>query len=354
MGGEDADDDDASAVFSPVPSTNTNRDTPASVVIIGGGPGGLAAAIYAARAGLKPTVVSPVFGGQLLGKGVDVENYPGVVGAAATGKDLVQIMRRQVASFEATMVDAMVTDMITTTSPFQIQLNITSADATQAEQVTVYAHSVIVATGADSRWLGVPGEHEYRGNGVSSCATCDGFLYRDLHVLVVGGGDTAMEDALVLARTSSKVTVVHRRGSFRASHMLASRVLNHPKIEVKWNTVVGRFSGDAEGRVTKAHLVTTAPGGAGGATTDTQLDIGAAFVAIGHDPNTAMFKGKLDMSAGGYLAVQGRSTRTSVEGVFACGDVADPVYRQAVTSAGLGAMAALDAERWLSERGMGA
>ena len=162
-----------------------------------------------------------------------------------------------------------------------------------------------------------------------------------------------------LSGTSSKVTVVHRRGSFRASHLLASRVLNHPKIEVKWNTVVERFSGDAEGRVTKAHLVTTAPGGAGGAggaggvTTDTQLDIGAAFVAIGHDPNTAMFKGKLDMS-GGYLAVQGRSTRTSVEGVFACGDVADPVYRQAVTSAGLGAMAALDAERWLSERGMGA
>jgi len=321
----------------------TSGEAEEKVVVMGGGPAGLAAAIYAARAGLSPVVIAPSFGGQLLGKGVDVENYPGVLGAQATGRGIVQMMRKQAFGFETRLVDDAVLDTDFTKRPFELTLNKTGG--------ILKAHTLVIATGADSRWLGAPGEFQYRGGGVSSCATCDGFLFRDQHVVVVGGGDTAMEDALVLARTSSKVTVVHRRDSFRASHVLAERVLNHALIEVKWNCSVKEFVGekDDESREKLTHVVLKNNNGE-----EEKIEVGAAFVAIGHDPNTKIFKGKLDMDDAGYLEVQGRSSKTSVDGVFAAGDVADKVYRQAVTSAGTGAMAALDAERWLSEHGLGA
>jgi thioredoxin reductase (NADPH) len=210
---------------------------------------------------------------------------------------------------------------------------------------------LIVATGADSNWLDVPGEYEFRGKGISSCATCDGFLFRDRPVVVIGGGDTAMEDALVLARTSSSVTVIHRRDKFRASRVLQQRVLTHSKITVRWNSQVKEFTAADtamdDGSYAVGHVVVT----------DTQngdessIDCDAAFVAIGHSPNTEFLKGELEMDENNYLKVTPGSSHTSVEGVFAAGDVHDHVYRQAITSAGSGAMAALDAERWLSEIG---
>eukprot|EP00658_Telonema_sp_P-2_P022858 TRINITY_DN19153_c0_g1_i1.p1 TRINITY_DN19153_c0_g1~~TRINITY_DN19153_c0_g1_i1.p1 ORF type:complete len:611 (+),score=149.38 TRINITY_DN19153_c0_g1_i1:130-1962(+) len=318
---------------------------PEKMVIVGGGPAGLSAAVYAARAGLTPVVVAPQIGGQLLGKGVDVENYPGVVGKDATGRGLVMLMRQQTYKFETRLVDDTVTRIDLTKTPFEITLNST------ADSGVMKTHSIVVATGADSRWLGVQGEHEYRGGGVSSCATCDGFLYRDQDVVVIGGGDTAMEDALVLARTSASVTVVHRRDEFRASHALSSRVLSHPKITVRWDSVVEEFQGveeDGKQGLTHVLIKNTKTG------QTEQLAAGAAFVAIGHIPNTGMFKQGLEMDAQGYLVVDPHSTRTSVDGVFAAGDASDKIYRQAITSAGSGAMAALDAERWLSEKGLGA
>jgi thioredoxin reductase len=233
-------------------------------------------------------------------------------------------------------------------SPFTVSMNTTS----------LRAHTVIIATGADSRWLGVPGEHEYRGGGVSSCATCDGFLFRDQKVVVIGGGDTAMEDALVLARTSKSVLLIHRRDSFRASKVLADRVLSNPKITVRWNSVATSFSGKEEvasgemapqSVLTHVHIRGVAEGAV-----EEKYACAAAFVAIGHIPNTALFASEgVTMDGNGYIVPRpGSATRTEVDGVFAAGDVADHVYRQAVTSAGTGAMAALDAERWLSERGV--
>merc|ERR1711957_633972 len=261
------------------------------VIIIGSGPAGLSAATYAARAGFRPVVVAPVFGGQLLGKGVDVENYPGVVGEHATGRGLVDL----------------------------------SADA------------VIIACGADPRWLQVAGEDEFRGRGVSSCATCDGFLFRNQDVSVIGGGDTAMEDALHLARASKHVTIIHRRDKFRASKVLADNVLKHPSISVRWNTSVDSFHGKDE----LTHLMLRTEGQV------EKLTTAAAFVAIGHDPQTAFLQSQVEMDSAGYITLPA-GTSTSVPGVFAAGDVADHTYRQAVTASGTGAMAALDAERYLN------
>ena len=332
---------------------------PERLVIIGGGPAGMAAAIYAARAGLSPLVVAPTMGGQLQGKGVDVENYPGLHNM--TGPAVVAAMRAQAAHFGAVFEDDVV-ESVQIVNPtdkssrlLRVVTNLTGA---------IDTHSIIMATGAESNWLDVPGEWELRGGGVSSCATCDGFLYAGKHVVVVGGGDTAMEDALVLARTSKAVTVVHRRDRFRASKVLGDRVLNHPLINVVWSSslqeIVGReLPAPEEDNV---DLDTVQPKVVSGvvlvdvASGDIRrMDCDAVFVAIGHTPTTSFLQGVVDFNPdhAGYIQVFGGTTHTSVPGIFAAGDVTDAVYRQAVTSAGSGAAAALDAERYLSEHGLG-
>lgn len=301
------------------------------VVIIGGGPAGLSAATYTARAGLRPLVVAPAFGGQLLGKGVDVENYPGVVGEHATGRGLVELMRRQANSFETKFVDTAVLGVKLEKQPFRIRVNGTNGD--------ILAQTVILACGAESRWLQVGGEHDFRGRGVSVCATCDGFLYRSKDVVVIGGGDHAMEDALHLARTSRQVTLVHRRDRFRASKVLADRVLGHASIKIHWNTTVDSFHGNGD---ELTHVMVRSTSGL------QKLKAHGAFIAIGHDPQTAFLKGQIELDEAGYIALRS-ATATSVPGVFAAGDVADHTYRQAATAAGTGVMAALDAEKFLNQ-----
>ena len=303
------------------------------LAVVGGGPAGMTAAIYAARAGLKPLVVAPAMGGQLMSKGVNVENYPGIF--EASGGDIVKLMKRQAMRFSATFEEEAALSVDLSSRPFKIVTNAS----------TIYAHSLVVATGADSRWLGVPGEEDLKGGGVSSCATCDGFLFSGKPVVVVGGGDTAMEDALVLARTSSSVTLIHRRDTFRASKVLQQAVLANSKINVMWNSAVKEFKA-GEGGMLGSVLVQSVSD----PSNVTELAAEAAFVAIGHIPNTQLFEGQLEMTSNHYLVTKPESTHCSVPGVFAAGDVADWVYRQAVTSAGSGSSAALDAERWLSEQ----
>lgn len=327
-------------------------DFPEKVVIIGGGPAGMSAAIYAARANLQPVVIAPPMGGQLQGKGVDVENYPGLHNM--TGPGVVAAMRQQAIEFGAVFEADVVISIDASSRPFKIMTNST----------VIETHTIIVATGAESNWLGVPGEYDMRGGGVSSCATCDGAVFRGKEVVVVGGGDSAMEDALVLARTSKKVTLIHRRDSFRASKILAQRVLDHPLIEVRWNTLVKEITGqfvetnsdgedvnlDDQLKVVKAvTLIDTITQEV------SELKTDAVFVAIGHTPTTSFLRGvvEFDEDHPGYLKTVGRSTKTTVHGIFAAGDVSDAIYRQAITSAGSGAAAALDAERYLSEEGLG-
>ena len=263
-----------------------------------------------------------------MSKGVNVENYPGV--PEATGGEIIRLMKRQAMKFATTFEDEAVLSVDLSARPFVVKTNASAFTA----------HALILATGADARWLGVAGEEELKGGGVSSCATCDGFLYREKLVLVVGGGDTAMEEALVLARTSSAVTLVHRRGEFRASQILQEAVLAHPKIGVRWNTTVREFVADEGGLLASATLVD-----ANDETNVTTLPVEGAFVAIGHVPNTALLAGQVEMNEVGYLVTRAGSTATSVDGVFAAGDVADWVYRQAVTSAGSGSQAAPGSEQ---------
>lgn len=316
---------------------------PQPVTVIGGGPAGLSAAIYAARSGLKPVVIAPPMGGQLLGKGVDVENYPGMFNV--TGPEVVSSMRTQAIEFGTTFEADIVKKIDASGRPFKVYLNET--------EEPIETHSIIVATGAESNWLGIPGEYELRGGGVSSCAICDGAIFSGKEVIIVGGGDAAMEDALVLARTSKSVTVVHRRDEFRASKILAERVKQHPLISIRWDTIVKEIIGEdideTKKIVSGAVLYNTA--------TDQEetVPIDAVFVAIGHTPATGFLEGIVtyDPEHPGYLMTYEGSTRTSVDGIFAAGDVSDAVYRQAITSAGSGAAAALDAERWLSEMGLG-
>jgi len=356
---DDQEEDDASKQFqiwAPDSVGSAER-----VVIVGGGPAGLSAAVYAARAGLKPVVIAPPNGGQLQGKGVLVENYPGVVDS--TGPAVVFEIQKQASKYGTLFSDEMVVEA-------QLSSKIGTPHVLKTNSSTISTHTLIIATGADSRWLGVKGEEKYKGGGVSACATCDGYLYRDHPVIVIGGGDTAMEEALHLASTSSKVTIIHRGSEFnKASVVLAQRVLSNSKIEVLWNTVVTSFQGRAETEEERAHDPHTTAHGAdqtepeqpllthvtvkrNGATEEEIVPCDGAFVAIGHDPNTQLFKGQLEMNDVGYLETKPQSTHTSVQGVFAAGDVADAVYRQAVTSAGTGAMAALDAERWINENGI--
>ena len=296
------------------------------VIVIGGGPAGLTAAIYAARANLSPLVIEGYAAGGQLMTTTDVENYPGFP-TGVQGPELMQMFRDQAARFGATMLSVDVTRVDFSARPFRVW-----TDDTEYE-----ADAVIISTGANAKWLGLESESRLRGYGVSSCATCDGFFFKDKDMVVVGGGDTAMEEALFLARMASSITVVHRRDEFRASQIMAQRVLDHPKISVRWNAVVEEVVG--EGLVSGVRVRDTVTG-----ETDT-IPTAAVFVAIGHEPNTGLFKGLLDMDESDYLVTTG--TSTNIEGVFACGDVQDTVYRQAITAAGSGCQAAIDAERWL-------
>ncbi len=303
------------------------------VIIIGSGPAGLTAALYTGRANLNPIVFEgPEPGGQLTTT-TDVENFPGYP-EGVMGPQLMEDLRAQARRFGADCRWGMVTEADFSVRPFRLVVD---------EEQTFFAHSIIVATGASAKWMGLPNEQRLRGKGVTACATCDGAFFRNQHVIVIGGGDTAMEEATYLTRFASKVTVVHRRGEFRASKVMQQRVLQHPKIEVAWNSVVDDVLGDQVVEGVRLKNVET------GATT-VLADVTGVFLAIGHKPNTDLFKGVLDMDENGYLITEGKSSRTNIEGVFACGDVQDHVYRQAVTAAGSGCMAAIDAERWLESQ----
>lgn len=304
------------------------------VIIIGSGPAGLTAAIYSARANLNPLMIQgEEIGGQLMTT-TDVENFPGFP-KGIMGPELMGLLQEQAERFGTRMISKKATKVDLSQKPFKVWVG--------QEEWT--ADAVIISTGASAKYLGLDDEKTYLGRGVSACATCDGAFFRDVPVCIVGGGDTAMEEALFLTRFASKVYVVHRRDSFRASKIMSDRVLANPKIEVIWNSEIKSINGTGKAveSVTLNNVVTKE-------TND--LKVEGVFIAIGHKPNTDIFKGQLEMNENGYLVTKPDSTYTSVEGVFACGDVQDHVYRQAVTAAGTGCMAAIDSERWLENLGL--
>jgi thioredoxin reductase (NADPH) len=302
------------------------------VAIIGSGPAGYTAAVYAARAALNPVIIRGLQPGGQLTITTEVENWPGET--SIMGPDLMDKMAAQAAHLGTDIIDDLVTDVDLDQRPFRLSL-----DSGRA----IFADTVIVATGAQARWLGLDSETKFRGFGVSACATCDGFFYRGKTVAVVGGGNTAVEEALFLTNFASKVYLVHRRDELRADKTNQTRLFANPKVEIIWNATIAEVIGNAELLgVTAVRLDSTvgAP--------PRELAIDGLFIAIGHDPATALFKGKLAMDGEGYLLTAPDSTATSVAGVFAAGDVKDKLYRQAVTAAGMGCMAALEAERFLA------
>jgi thioredoxin reductase (NADPH) len=326
--------------FTLMENQNLKRD----VVIIGSGPAGLTAAIYSARANLKPLLIDAPAdaekqtapGGQLMIT-TEVENYPGFA-KGIQGPDLMSEFRQQAERFGTEILEEWITEVDLTERPFLLYLG---------DGRTVTTETLIIASGASAKWLGIPGEAKVPnglgGNGVSACATCDGPLpaFRNKTLVVVGGGDTAMEEATFLTRYAAKVYVVHRRDKLRASKIMQDKAFNNPKIEFIWNTELTEILGTMEDGVTGVRLRSTE-------TNDERVfPCSGVFVAIGHKPNTELFKGQLEMDAVGYLKTSGHSTATNVPGAFACGDVQDSVYRQAVTAAGTGCMAAIDAERFL-------
>ena len=302
------------------------------VVIVGSGPAGLTAAVYAGRANLAPLMIEGIEAGGQLMLTTDVENYPGFVDGIM-GPELMERMRKQAARFGTEIVTDNVTEVDLSGPPFKI--------STASE--TYESRAVIISTGASAKMLGVPGEKELLGHGVSTCATCDGFFFKDKELLMVGGGDSAMEEATFLTKFASKVTIVHRRDSLRASKIMQDRAFANPKIDFVWDSVITEIFGN--GKVAGARIKNLKTGA------ESELAAGGLFVAIGHTPNTGLFEGQLKLS-GGYIVTEGEGTNTSVPGVFAAGDVVDFRYRQAITAAGMGCMAAIDAERYLE--GLGA
>ena len=314
------------------------------VVILGSGPAGLTAAIYASRAQLEPIVIDgPQPGGQLTIT-TDVENYPGFA-EGIMGPALMEEFRKQAERFGTEFLNIWIDRVELGSRPFKLY----GKSSQDAEEITTIleADTLIISTGASAKWLGVPGEEPMPvglgGNGVSACATCDGFFFRGKPVVIVGGGDTAMEEALFLTRFASKVTLAHRRDEFRASKIMQDRVLNHEKIEVLWNTELRAIHGTKETGVESVTFYNNVTN------EETNFPTGGVFIAIGHQPNTDLFKGVLNMDEVGYLITEGKTMKTNIEGVYACGDAQDSYDRQAITAAGTGCMAAIDAERFLVE-----
>jgi thioredoxin reductase (NADPH) len=301
---------------------------PHNVVIIGSGPAGFTAAIYAARANLAPLLFAGMEWGGQLQNTTEVENYPGFPDGIQ-GPEMMDLFRKQAERFGAEVRSTNVTKVDFSERPFKVW----------SDDDLVTAKAVIVSTGAAYRKLGVPGEVEYSGHGVSYCATCDGFFFRDKEIAVIGGGDSAIEEALFLARFGSSVEVIHRRDELRASKIMQDRAFANEKIRFTWDTVVDEVLG-SDGKLTGLSMRNVKTGD------KTTKDVGGLFIAVGHDPATKIFEGQLDMDEAGYVVVHDGS-RTSVEGVFAGGDCVDHIYRQAITAAGMGCMAAIDAERWL-------
>ena len=304
------------------------------ILIIGSGPAGLSAAIYAARASLKPVLIHGMQPGGQLTITTDVENYPGFA-KTIQGPYLMQEMEKQAENVGTKLVHDQVEKVELLKRPFKIYTS--SGDIYEAD-------SVVISTGAQAKWLGLPSEQEFQGFGVSGCATCDGFFYKGKEVVVIGGGNTAVEEALYLTNHASKVYIVHRRDTFRAEQILQNRLFENKKISVIWNNVLEEIVGTKDPKsVTGVRLRNTESGDI------TKLDCDGVFIAIGHKPNTAMFKGQLKMDDEGYIITAADSTKTNVAGVYAAGDVQDKIYRQAVTAAGTGCMAALEADKFLRE-----
>ncbi|MBK8945302.1 MAG: thioredoxin-disulfide reductase [Ignavibacteriae bacterium] len=307
------------------------------IVIIGSGPAGLTAAIYAARANMNPVIYEGMQPGGQLTITTEVENYPGFENGIQ-GPELMDVMRKQACKFGAKCEFKEITEVDFSQRPFKLK----------AEDKEITADAVIISTGASAKLLGTESEKNYMGYGVSACATCDGFFYRGLKVIVVGGGDTAMEEANYLTNFASEVLIVHRRDEFRASQIMIDRAKKNPKIKFALNQTIKEVLGDVNmmghKKVTGAILENTKDG------SSEEVKVDGIFIAIGHQPNTKIFNGKLEMDETGYLKVKAGSTYTNIEGVFAAGDVADKTYRQAITAAGTGCMAALDAQRWLEEK----